>query len=84
MLKESYPTKLKIKDYAFPNPREFTDPGLTKRELFAAMAMQASASSYETMVGVKALGKEEGISIVSLVAMSSVEYADALIAELNK
>jgi hypothetical protein len=45
------------------------EPGLTKREYFAAMAMQANADNDAT--------PEE-------IAFDSVKLADALIAELNK
>ena len=48
--------------------------GLTKRELFAAMAMQGELASY---------GPDPGPR-TSSVARFSVEMADALIAELNK
>jgi hypothetical protein len=48
--------------------------GLTKREYFAAMAMQGYLASYD------------GVSIPDAgnVAWRAVEYADALINELNK
>jgi hypothetical protein len=53
--------------YAFPGPM---DPGLTKRELFAAMAMQGIVSA-----------SGHGPKIC---AERAVECADALIAELSK
>lgn len=57
------------------NPREAMSYGLTKRERFAAMAMQGmlanTALTYRTF-------KEK------LIAAWSVDCADALIAELNK
>jgi len=46
--------------------------GLTKRELFAAMAMQGFLSDYQTNASTQAFAKV------------SVQMADALIEELNK
>lgn len=48
--------------------------GLTKRELFAAMAMQATLSRNPGEVRFTA----------DSVAVASIEYADALLAELEK
>lgn len=69
-------------DSAFPTPSEFRDdgalivyatPGLTKREFFAAMAMQGS------------LAGEPGPHLQSnQLARESVVHADALLAELDK
>ena len=55
--------------------RAVSEGGLTKRELFAAMAMQGELASDD---GAFYLDNE------SLLASRSVRYADALIAELNK
>lgn len=49
-------------------------PGLTKREYFAAMALQGIISN------TKALSHD----IFPVSAKVAIEYADALIAELNK
>lgn len=57
-------------DSAFPL-HEGAFPGLTKRELFAAMAMQGLAADPEPRGGMEA-------------ASVAVEWADALIAELAK
>lgn len=58
-------------------PAEYADgsfnSGLTIREYFAALAMQGNLASYT-----EAFPKAENI------AKRSVEYADALIEELNK
>lgn len=69
-------------DCAFPTPTEFRSdgalishgsPGLTKRELFAAMAMQGS------------LAGEPGPHLQSnQLARESVAHADALLAELDR
>lgn len=53
----------------------FDTPGLTKREYFAAMALQGFLSSY---AGATADPKKEHVSA------KSVEYADALIKALNE
>jgi hypothetical protein len=62
------------KDAAFPFPINHSDicviKGLTKREYFAAMALQGYIAS--------------GLAGEKTVAMHSVTAADALIAELNK
>lgn len=48
--------------------------GLTKRELFAALAMQSLLKNTE-------LGFDNELEVIS---QTSVQYADALISELNK
>ena len=53
--------------------------GLTKRELFAAMAMQGMAANPADNYLAEVDGK-----IVNVTSKYAVEYADTLIAELNK
>lgn len=53
--------------------------GLSKREMFAAMAMQAKISTQT-----KDMIESDYWSNPEDVAKSAVQYADALIAELNK
>lgn len=60
-------------DYAFPTAIEAID-GLTKREYFAALAMQGMLAN-NLLVG----GDES-----ALIARDAAECADQLIAELNK
>ena len=67
-------------DWAYPvveqavNPEVWnTYPGLTKRELFAAMAMQGLCASLN-----------EGSWSYEQLSEYSVKHADALIKELNK
>jgi hypothetical protein len=55
----------------FGDGSEIVNMGLTKREYFAAMAMQGMAQI-------------SGVSLSKEVARQSVEYADALIEALNK
>lgn len=61
---------------AFPQAKEDlnvdSEYGLTKREYFAAMAMQGLLANGNYITSYKLLGEE------------SVMFADALIAELNK
>jgi hypothetical protein len=58
---------------AFPSDiHRYTDGGLTKREYFAAMAMQAYVNNY--------YGEEDE----TMQAIRSVKMADALLAELDK
>jgi hypothetical protein len=51
-------------------------PGLTKRELLAAMAMQGYLAMYA--------GPDIAAPTANAVAQASVDYADALLAELAK
>jgi len=61
--------------------------GITKRELFAAMAMQGNLSCPLSKSAAKTLretGMDSHEEFAKLIAKSSVEYADALLAELEK
>ncbi len=61
--------------------------GLTKRELFAAMAMQgflAGACTAESMDGIQNGARERNCSIDEFQAQIAVAQADALLAELSK
>lgn len=80
--------KTKPEDYAFSSAVKeanenafFMCGGLTKREYFAALAMQGLCSNYDLFKKAVQLtdGKEEII-----ICKSAVEYADALIEALNK
>ena len=62
-----------LADYpAFPTTQDVGDTGLTKREYFAAAAMQGM------------LGNMNRSTDPKYAAISAVQYADALINELNK
>jgi hypothetical protein len=66
-------TKTQANDAAFAqNPHTLLDTGLTKREYFAAKAMQ----------GLLAMAKDD--ESMQFLARQSVKMADALIEELNK
>ena len=75
-------------DQAFARPysREndgdhcFDQPGLTKREYFAAMAMQGLLANAEQW---KYMGTQS-LDFKNEIRGLAVEFADALIAELNK
>lgn len=58
-------------DPAFAVTDSTIDSGLTKREYFAALAMQGLVNNPET-------------TNVNDIAATAVQYADALISELNK
>lgn len=58
---------------AYPKADSFCD-GLTKRELIAAMAMQGLVSSIT-------MGRSD---VMNFICETSVQYADALIAELER
>jgi hypothetical protein len=64
------------------------DPGLTKRELFAAMAMHAEFLSCGSLEGPAAALAEAaeaaGQTPVQRMAINAIEVADALLAELAK
>ena len=61
--------------------------GLTKREYFAAMAMQGITSNGVMLAAMQEIGKESGMSEPSGIAVTvrmSVIFADALILALNR
>lgn len=66
---------------AYPNPGEMWNgnkvSGLTKREYFAALAMQGLSAFPGIIAGQTKITSTD-------IAKVSVKYADALIAELNK
>lgn len=65
--------------YPIPHPSsEYDYFGLTKREYFAAMAMQGILAASNTSDGGFYTPDEKNV------AQRAREYADALIAELNK
>lgn len=70
---------------AFPQEREegINTIGLTKRDYFAAMAMQglvANKSVYETAC----FGSTESLSAGQIIAPAALRIADALLAELER
>ena len=69
-----------LQSWINPNSGEYEwgTPGLTKRELFAAMAMQGVLSGPLTSQLVR------GDSIALITSAIATECADALLAELNK
>jgi hypothetical protein len=75
---EKYRISYESQSCAFPVPEkhisEHTEYGLTKREYFAAMALQ----------GLLANSFRSPTSYIESNAEYAVNYADALIAELNK
>lgn len=58
--------------------------GLSKRELFAAMAMQGLLANPDVMIGMRDASKDLGMDSDALVAGTAREVADALLAELAK
>ncbi|MCP4661014.1 MAG: hypothetical protein GY856_36900 [bacterium] len=65
--------------HAFPNPqRPCTEPGLTKREYFAAMAMQGELAAQSEEDGMWDQNSPEHL------AERCVAFADALLEELAK
>lgn len=60
--------------------------GLTKREFVAAKAMtgQLAGMSGEEWASLSKIARENGYSIHQVVAKHSVEYADALLLELER
>lgn len=69
--------------YAFPVPDSALTNGLTKREYFAALAMQGLIASGHNAVE----DREEKTwqeRACQRVSMAAASYADALIEELNK
>ncbi|HUD01349.1 MAG TPA: hypothetical protein VMR37_03420 [Rhabdochlamydiaceae bacterium] len=70
----------KARERVFPTfvPNKYGGEGLTKRELFAAIAMQALAS-----IDCKVMACDAKY-VPGTIASNAVKYADALIAELEK
>lgn len=58
--------------------------GLTKREHFAAKAMQGQLSDNNYLISAFKLAKADNLKIQDVIAISSVEYADALLKALEK
>ena len=63
---------------AFPCERHDGFPGLTKREYFAAMAMQAIITKSPFMA------EPQTFDVYQKTAIGALDYADALIAALNE
>lgn len=78
------------KDPAFPftwtsqKMGEIAEPGLTKREYFAGLAMQGYVSDVENLKMALKLQKFGGGTVAKIIAQSAIEHADALIKELEK
>ncbi len=76
-LAAAYPMSVAINiDGAVLTSKDVNGGGLTKRELFAAMAMQGWMSAAAT-------AKDPATLMPSVTAKMAVNYADALIEELN-
>jgi hypothetical protein len=76
-------------DHAFPCEVDLTNPlrntpGLTKREYFAAMAMQGILSSCDMECLLRIADLKTWKTLDQWLAANAVMSADALIAELNK
>lgn len=76
---------------AFPNflqeglsANSHVDAGLTKREYFAAMAMQGIMSDVHVQLWMKTDPRYNGENFAQLVAINSCEFADALLNQLNQ
>lgn len=73
----AYPHTRTVRDGGYM--KTITEPGLTKRELFAAMAMQGALAAHADMNGMRGYeGWREEFS------RESIRFADALLAELAK
>lgn len=72
---------------AFPainNETAFYAPGLTKREYFAGLAMQGLLANYEAQKDMQGDPRYDGNNFSQVVAINSLEFADALLSELSK
>lgn len=58
--------------------------GLTKREYFAGLALQATISNHEWLESLIVVGKSRGDGTAKVVCDSSVEFADSLLEALNE
>ena len=57
--------------------------GLTKRERFAMAAMQALLSSIPTQKELQGDARYDGDNFMTVVALNSIEFADALLKQLE-
>jgi hypothetical protein len=75
-------TGVKLVEQNYPlKPKEEYTQGLTKRELFAAMAMQGLVSGASSSIEImQVLGSQDE----TILCKSAVQYADALIDQLNQ
>lgn len=78
----AFPIQMPIDEMG--NPTSGTLPGLTKRELFAAMAMQGILSKPVIFVAEPQTKTASFDALRATVAMDAVRNADALLAELAK
>lgn len=62
----------------------YTTDGLTKREYFAAKAMQGLMGAGYIKLHIDELGKDSGYTNLKMVADMSVQIADALLKQLDK
>lgn len=79
-------TFLDISGSAYPAPSGCLAKGLTKREYFAAMALQgiiASLSSNNVLQAIVSKADSEKTSTTDIVARCAAEYADALLLKLH-
>lgn len=81
-------SEVKFNAGACAYPTAYADQGLTKRELFAAMAMQAIQTGILCDVDVLQATAEtaarKGMETSHYISQSAVELADALLTELAK
>jgi hypothetical protein len=75
-----------VNDYGFPSNSSYIEKdksliGLTKREYFAAMAMQGLLAN-NTVRDI--LSGNNGMQVPNLISEYSVQYADSLLDELSK
>lgn len=80
MQKTRYEEYAKLKECAYPGPSQL---GLTKRELFAAMAMQGYISTNNHDAITRCMDDDYKYPS-QVIAKLGVEAADALIKELGK
>lgn len=75
----------KGEETAFPNP-EFIQggDGLTKRELFAAMAMQGILSDESNLNWADTIAERNSETTYQVAARNAVRFADALLDQLSK
>jgi hypothetical protein len=73
-------------EYVYPVYKDysFDGRGLTKREHFAALAMQGLTASGEVLQVAMVIGEEDKKTVQEIIAVAALKYADALIKELGR
>jgi hypothetical protein len=82
--KPAYPRPLVAADRERQTCVDEGTPGASLREVYAGMAMQGLLANAGFLAAIDAVAAKRGITSGVAIARSAVEFADALLAELEK